>query len=137
MNNKIMSISNQVKYFKTINGITWICAGIFDIFDGIFFSAITCIMLIISVILQLTVSFANKESDDELSSLNRIKAGADTQSIMHIIFCAASVVLLLLTRISFISTAINWKQLIVPMFFIIIGLENFVWGICFKKHEEE
>ena len=65
MNKKIMSISNQVKYFKTINGITWICAGIFDIFDGIFFSAATCIMLIISVILQLIVSFANKEDDDE------------------------------------------------------------------------
>ena len=94
-------------------------------------------MLIISVILQLIVSFANKEDDDELSSLNRIKAGADTRSIMHIIFCVASVVLLLLTRISFISTAINWKHLIVPIFFIIIGFENFVWGICFKKHEEE
>ena len=66
---------------------------------------------------------------------NKIKASAMTQSIMHIIFCAAAVVLFALT--SFPNLHLDWKNLIVPVFFIFIGIEYIIWGLSFKKLEEE
>ena len=135
MTDKTMSISNQVKYLKTLNGITWILAGISDIFSGAIPSTLTSIFLIISLVLQLKVSLSKKESDDEMSIDNKIKAGAMTQSIMHIIFCTAAVVLFSLTR--FPNLHIDWKNLIVPVFFIFIGIEYIIWGLSFKKLEEE
>lgn len=135
MTDTTMSISNQVKYLKTLNGITWILAGISDIFSGTIPSTLTSIFLIISLALQLKVSLSKKESDDEMSIDNKIKAGAMTQSIMHIIFCAAAIVLFILTR--FPNLNIDWKNLIVPVFFIFIGIEYIVWGLSFKKLEEE
>lgn len=135
MTDKTMSISNQVKYLKTLNGITWILAGISDIFSGAIPSTLTSIFLIISLVLQLKVSLSKKESDDEMSIDNKIKAGAMTQSIMHIIFCTAAVVLFALT--SFPNLHLDWKNLIVPVFFIFIGIEYIIWGLSFKKLEEE
>lgn len=137
MDKKVMSISEQVKYLKILNGIMWILIGVFDIFDGIVCSIITAVLLIIAIIFIKVVWNAEKEDDDELSYINRLKASDDTLRIMNIVFFIMCSALLLLRLVSIISIKIPWEKLIVPMFFIVIGIKNIIWGICFKKYEEE
>ena len=95
------------------------------------------IMLIIAIIFIKVVWNAEKEDDDELSYINRLKASDDTLRIMNIVFFIMCSALLLLRLVSIISITIPWEKLIVPMFFIVIGIKNIIWGICFKKYEEE
>ena len=86
MDKKLMSISEQVKYLKILNGIMWILIGVFDIFDGIVCSIITAVLLIIAIIFIKVVWNAEKEDDDELSYINRLNASDDTLRIMNIVF---------------------------------------------------
>jgi hypothetical protein len=137
MNEKnVMSIGKQIKYLKTFNGIAWIGTGIFEIFDNIPCEILTIICLLCSVFLLVRVQTATKEAEDEMAERNLIGARALTQMQMHILFCIAAVLLMFLVKMP-LPFSINWKQAIIPVFFIIMGIEDLLIGIHFKRLEEE
>jgi hypothetical protein len=137
MNKKnVMSIGKQMKYLKTFNGIAWIGTGIFEIFDNIPCEILTITCLLCSAFLLVRVQTATKEIEDEMAERNLIGARALTQMQMHILFCVTAVVLMFLSKIS-LPFPIDWKQVIIPVFFIVIGIEDLLIGIHFKQLEEE
>ena len=135
MNDKTMSVTNQIKYMKTFNGVAWIFTGIFDIFDNIPCLILTIISLSCSIFLILKVQLSEKENEDEMASRNLSEARAKTLVRMHAILCIAATFLVIFVKFP-IAHKIDWSQFIVPAFFIIIGIEDLLTGIYFKKLEE-
>lgn len=133
MKKNILSIGNQIKYLKTLNGIAWILTGIFDIFHNPYCSII-CVVC--SIFLMGKVHFSTKEQEDEMAIKNLKDAIASTHTIMDILFCIAIIAIRIITIFSF-SQNINWKDLIVPAFFIILGIENLLIGLKFNLLEKE
>lgn len=131
---KVMSIGKQIKYLKTFNGVAWIGTGIFEIFDNIPCEILTIICLLCSVFLLIRVQTSTKEAEDEMAERNLLGARALTQMQMHMLFCAIAVILMVLTKL---PLSFDWKQIILPVFFIIMGIEDLLIGIHFKQLEEE
>lgn len=135
MKNNVMSVKNQIKYLKTLNGIAWVATGIFELFDNIPFLILTIISLSCSAFLMLKVQLSEKENEDEMASRNLSDARALTLMQMHIIFSGASIVLMIFVNFP-IAHQIDWSRFIVPAFFIILGVEDLLTGMHFKKLEE-
>lgn len=135
MKDKVMSVKKQIKYLKTLNGIAWVVTGIFELFDNIPCIILTIISLSCSTFLLLKVQLSEKENQDEMASRNLSDAKAMTLMQMHIIFCVASVFLIVFVKFP-IAHQIDWSRFIVPAFFIILGIEDLLTGMYFKKLEE-
>lgn len=133
MKKNILSIGNQIKYLKTLNGIAWILTGIFDIFNNPYCSII-CVVC--SIFLMGKVHFSTKEQEDEMAIENLKDAIVLTHRIMNILFCIAIVILMIILKLH-ISLNINLQDLIFPAFFIILGIENLLTGISFNLLEKE
>lgn len=135
MKGEIMSVGKQIMYMKTLNGIAWICTGIFELFDNVPCNILTIISLACSVFLLLKVRFSEKENEDEMADRNMMGARSITLMQMHIIFVVAVVFLEIFLKFP-VSQRINWSELIVPGFFITLGIEDLLVGIHFKEFEE-
>lgn len=136
MKKNILSIGNQIKYLKTLNGIAWILTGIFDMFNNTYCTIATIVCIVCSVFLVGKVHFSTKEQEDEMAIENLKDAIVSTHMIMNILFCTAIIVVRVITIFSF-SQNINWENLIVPAFFIILGIENLLIGLKFNQLEKE
>ncbi len=136
MKKNILSIGNQIKYLKTLNGIAWILTGIFDIFNNPYCTIATIVCIVCSIFLMGKVHFSTKEQEDEMAIKNLKDAIASTHTIMDILFCITIIAMRIITIFSF-SQNINWKNLIVPAFFIILGIENLLIGLKFNQLEKE
>ena len=132
---KVMSIQNQIKYLKTLNGIAWICAGIFKVFDNIPCMALTIVSFGCSVFMLLKVELSEKENEDEMAIRDLNDAKSMTLTQLHVIICVASVFFLFFVKSS-LAQQINWSRLIVPAIFITLGIEDLLTGIHFKRLEE-
>ncbi len=135
MKDKVMSVKTQIKYLKTLNGIAWIITGISELFDNIPCIILTIVSLLCSIFLFLKVQLSEKEISDEMASRNLADARAMTLMQMHIGFCVASVFLIFFVEFP-IAHQIDWSRFIVPAIFIILGIEDLLTGLYFKKLEE-
>jgi hypothetical protein len=135
-----MSIGKQSKYLGILNGVAWILTGIFGFFDNIPCQVLTIIGLLCSLFLLVRVSIAKKESGDEMSDQNLKEALAQTHIEMHRIFTVVVIVLVAISIFSLyrpVDLLINWRNFIVPAYFVIIGIDYLLTGIHFKQLEEE
>ena len=136
MKENVISVGKQTKYLTTLNGFAWICAGIFSLFDNVPCEILKIVSLACSLILLLRVQFYQKENDDEMSIKNMTYARAATQKTMHYLLLFATLVCMLFFLFP-ASRNINVKHLIVPIFFLIVGIEDLLIGHYFKHFEKE
>ncbi len=136
MRKEIMSIKKQMLFSRIINGIAWIVAGVFNMFDNITCSIISSTAMIVSIYVTISVLKAEKEDDDEMSLQHLLEAKAATQVIIHLVLAILAVILLLTTKVPFMIE-INWKSLLVPIVFILLGANDLLVGLTFKRLEEE
>lgn len=136
MRKEIMSIKKQMLFSRIINGIAWIVAGVFNMFDNITCSIISSTAMIVSIYVTISVLKAEKEDDDEMSLQHLLEAKAATQVIIHLVLAILAVILLLSTKVPFMIE-INWKSLLVPIVFILLGANDLLVGLTFKRLEEE
>lgn len=135
---KPMRITEQIKLLKVVSGIAWIITGIFSCFENVVCSVIQLLAVIVSMMIVIRVSVAQKEYPDEMADENLCKAKAQTLDIMHIIFMAASIVAIMAILILGIENiALSWPKVIPGIFFFTTGVEDLCVGIAFQRLEAE
>lgn len=137
-NKNELSITDQIKIRYAKHGFSWILTGILRFFDNIPCRILSTIALAVSIYFLVKYMFANKEAEDEMATQNLWKAKAYTLDQMKIIFCLA---LLAMTTLNFFTNqyflAANIEQVLVPIAFLIMGVENFLIGIIFHYLDKE
>lgn len=137
-NKKELSVTKQIRIRYAMHGIAWMVTGLFKFFDNIPCRCISIIALIISVFLLVKFLFADREMEDEMAEQNLYKAKAATLDILKIIVCVA---LIIMTAIDFVFEiellSANLKNIIVPILFIIMGIENLLIGVIFNHYDKE
>lgn len=136
MKKELMPIGKQIFLSKIFVGCTWIGSGAFGMFDNLVCNILHLLCLVAAVTFMVVLMRADLEEDDEMAEYNYTKANAKTTKVMHIIYCACSV--LSIVVIYLLKDAdILWYRVIPEMFFLLMGIQNIVTGIIFRKLEAE
>ena len=133
-----LSITNQIRIRYAMHGIAWTVVGIFKFFDNITCRIISSIALLISIFLLIKFLIADREMEDEMAEINLYKAKAITLDLLKIIVCMLIILLTmnkLVFDINLFATSI--KSIIVPILFILMGIENFLIGVIFDRFDKE
>lgn len=133
---KTLSIKEQMLLLKTVSGIAWIVAGVFGYFDNAVCTLIVAAAMIVAVFCLIRVMAAQKELSDEMSDQHYAMAQSDAMNKLHWILCIAAILLILADVIP-LQLNLNWREVLISLFFIIIGLTNLLTGFTFKRLEEE
>ena len=136
MKKEIMPIGKQIFLSKIFVGCTWIGSGAFGIFDNLACNILHLLCLAAAVTVMVVLMRADLEEDDEMAEYNYTKANAKTTTVMHIVFCAGSVLSAIVVGL-LKDTNIPWHRVISEMFFLLMGIQNIVTGIIFRKLEAE
>lgn len=133
---KQLSIAQQVFWGSIVVGILWIIIGITDMFNNTPAKIIHIILLLSTVAIVIFLMRANCEGQDEMSDYNYMKAKARTRDLMHYVFCGAAIVSALTFGL-LKHAAIDWPQVIVGIIFILMGIQDLITGIVFRRLEAE
>lgn len=131
-----MSISTQSFWSSIVTGILWIGVGITDIFDSAVINIINALLLAGTLVVLIFFLRANREEDDEMSNYNHMKAKAKTRDLMHFVYCCAAIVSAVLFGL-LRNADIYWPQVISGLFFILMGIQDLITGIVFRRLEAE
>lgn len=135
---KELSVTEQMDLLYLYSGISWIIGGIFMFFDGIIFTIIEIIAMLTLVISHIFVMRAKKENQDELSEKNYHEARSHALTYMHVIYAVIIIALQLIGLFNRdASLTIDVKELLIPLFFISLGIEYIMIGILFRKYERD
>ena len=136
MKKEPMSIGTQMFLGKIFVGCTWIGTGVFGMFDNLVCHIIRIICLVAAVTVMVVLMRVDLEEDDEMAEYNYTQANAKTTKYMHIVFCACSV--LSAVAMFFLKDLdITWYRVIPELFFLLMGIQNIITGVIFRKLEAE
>lgn len=134
---KELNITNQIRIRYAMHGIAWMIAGVFRFFDNTFCRGISILAFAISVVLLMKVVLANRELEDEMAEFNLYKAKAATMDSLRILVCVVLIFIVVLTSFGLDVLSINVKDIIVPILFIVMGIENLLVGLFFNHFDKE
>lgn len=136
---KSMSVITQMNMLYLYSGIAWIFGGIFMLFnDNILCTILECIAMLVIVVSHIFVMRAKKEAQDELSIRNYDKARSHAVTYMHVVVFLIIIALQIIgTFFNDNSLSIDVKGLLIPSFFIGIGIEYIITGMLFRKYERD
>lgn len=132
---KTLSIKEQMFLLKVVSGITWIVAGVFGYFENIAATVVVALAMLVSIFCLVRVMAAKREMSDEMSDQHFAMAQSEAMTKLHWILCVFALVLMLVEALP-VRLSINWHELLISVFFIIIGLSNLFTGFTFKRLEE-
>ena len=136
MKKEPMPIGKQIFLSKIFVGCTWIGSGVFGMFDNLVCNILHLLCFAAAVTVMVVLMRTDLEEDDEMAEYNYTKANAKTTTVMHIIFCIGSV-LSAIVVVLLKDANIPWYRVIPEMFFLLMGIQNIVTGIIFRKLEAE
>jgi len=136
MKKEPMPIGKQIFLSKIFVGCTWIGSGVFGMFDNLACNILHLLCLAAAVTVMVVLMRADLEEDDEMAEYNYTRANAKTTNVMHIVFCAGSVLSAIVVGL-LKDANIPWYRVIPEMFFFLMGIQNIVTGIIFRKLEAE
>lgn len=135
---KILSVTEQMNLFCFYSGIAWLIGGIAMFFDGIISTIIVILAMLAICATHLIVMKCKKERQDELSVKNYHQARSNVLSIMHIIYMVTLIALQIITTIpANEAMSISIKDMLIPAFFLSLGIEYIIVGILFRKYERD
>lgn len=133
-----MSVGAQVFWGKLIPGILWIGVGITGMFESILFAFLHMVLLIVVIVLAIILIRAKYEEQDEMSVYNLMKAKATTRDCMHIVFCVASFLAALgFGLLQTTGIEMSLPRIVARMFFVLMGMQDILTSIIFRKLEAE
>ena len=132
---RTMSFAEQIRTLKFVNGHAWIIAGIFGCFDNMICRIIQILALLVGVINVFYVFAAKGENSDEMADENLCKAKANALDTMQRVFCFIAILAMLISEKNTITLA--WTKVIPAVFFILLGAEDLLVGITFRRLEDE
>ena len=130
-----MSVQKQILYSKTLNGISMICAGMFEFFDNILCQFLCIMFLVVACYLSSKELLSKKEKYDEMARKNLAEAESSAFGLLVSLFCIFSILLNMSSY--FVPSLVFSTQFLVPLLFIIIGAADLMVGIKFHQLEEE
>ena len=134
--NKQISITNQIFWGRIAAGVSCIILSATRMFSGICSWIINILLLIVFAAALVFLKRVNLEEADEMAYYNDMKAKADTREIMHSVYCALAIVSTLVFGL-LQNADIFWADVISAIFFLIMGIEDLVTGIIFRRLEAE
>lgn len=129
-----LSIGSQIFLGKVLVGIFWLLAGVAGLFGNVPGHILQIIFLLGVAVLWTRLLRAKKEEGDEMADSNYMRAKATAGDWMHIVFCAATIAVPLMGFIPG-SEHWNWPRVMAWSFFMLIGIQDLITGIVFKKLE--
>ena len=136
MKKEPMSIGTQMFWGKIFVGCTWIGSGVFGIFDNLVCDILHIICLLSAIIVMVVLMRVDLEEDDEMAEYNYTKANAKTTRYMHIVYCVCSVLSAVVGGL-LKDAGIPWHRVIPELFFLLMGIQNIITGVIFRKLEAE
>ena len=88
------------------------------------------------IFIGIFIFTAKFEKNDEMSEFNYMKAQAVSSTVMYYFFCIAAIVSALIFGIIKLDSR-TFVYIISSMFFVIIGIQDIVIGIVFRRLEAE
>jgi len=135
---KSLSVINQMNMLYLYSGFAWIAGGICMFFDGILPTILEIIAMLVIIVTHIFVMKAKKEAQDELSIKNYDKARSHAMTYMHIVCFLIIIALQVVgTFLSDSAMSIDVKGLLIPCFFLGIGIEYIITGLLFRKYERD
>lgn len=147
MNKKILSVGQQIRYDRTVNGIIFLLGGLFFSCKGMenhvilmsFFTVILCGYIAFLIIRKKRYE---EEKFDEMAIENLNRASRKVLLDVHLICLVIIIVDIIQDRLKHaFSIIIPWKEYftINPMSFVmlILGFQSLMTGIHFKRLERE
>ena len=89
-----------------------------------------------AIVVMVVLMRIDLEEDDEMAEYNYTKAKAQTTKYMHIVFCVCSVLSAIVVGV-LKDAGIPWHRVIPEIFFLLMGIQNIITGIIFRKLEAE
>ena len=134
---KSLSVLNQMNMLYLYSGFAWIVGGICMLFEGILPTILEIFAMLVIIITHIFVMKAKKEEQDELSIKNYDKARSHAMTYMHIVCFVIIIALQLIGTFLTDNLGIDVKGLLVPCFFLGIGIEYIITGLLFRKYERD
>lgn len=135
--NKSLSVLNQMNMLYLYSGFAWIVGGVCMLFEGILPTILEIFAMLVIIITHIFVMKAKKEEQDELSIKNYDKARSHAMTYMHIACFVIIIALQLIGTFLSDDLSIDVKGLLVPCFFLGIGIEYIITGLLFRKYERD
>ena len=132
---KKMSFAEQVWRLKVVSGAAWIFVGAFSCFDNPVCTVLHVLALLILPINIIYIALAKRENSDEMAEENLNMAKAKTLDIMQVLFGVGGIAALLLCEVAEMDW--DWSKMILAVVFVVVGVQNLVSGLIFRKLEAE
>lgn len=132
--NETMSYADQIHMLNAVRGILWIFIGVLSCFESLVCTGLQILMLLICGGIIVRVAMAKREASDEMAQENLCRAKAIALDVMHGCFCIISIVAMILLRGK--TAEVDWAKVIPAVFFMILGVEELIVGIAFRKLED-
>lgn len=136
MKKEPLSIGTQMFWGKIFVGCAWIGYSVLGIFDYLVCDILQIACLLSAIVIMVVLMRIDLEEDDEMAEYNYTKAKAQTTKYMHIVFCVCSVLSAILVGL-LKDAGIPWHRVIPEIFFLLMGIQNIITGIIFRKLEAE
>lgn len=136
MKKEPMTIGRQMFWGKIFVGFAWIGTGISGMFDNLAASILRIACLVAAIVVMVVLMRVDLEEDDEMSQHNYTAANATTAKVMHIVFCICSILCALGMGL-LKDVEVPWNRVVPQFFFLLMGIQNIITGVIFRKLEAE
>ena len=137
---KTLSLRTTAFWKNTFSGILWVGVGISGMFRNsvceIMHIALLASVLFIGIILSAFAVASKIDKNDEMADYNYIKARATASGVMYFFYCIGAIASALIFGLMK-NADISWPRIISNMFFIVLGIQDIVIGIIFRRLEAE
>ena len=133
---KTLSISTKAFLGKIVLGFLMIVIAITKMFDGLIWEIVSILFLMLVIGILVVLSKMKSEEDDEMSLFNYKEAQSKVSDIMFILLL--SIAILGPDILSETDTSnINLPAVLGSVFYFIVGVQNILTGVIFRKLEAE
>ena len=138
MKNTNMSVGAFVLWGKLGSGIIWVLAGITGMFMGKFIETLHITILCSALIVVGILIKGKCREFDEMFEYNFMKANAATNRAMHYVLGVSAILCAIIYGLLHKHDFdINYVRTIPMLFMLMMGIQDIITAIIFKKLEAE
>ena len=134
---KQLSFFDYIKLEKTWHGFVWLVSGSLGFLGGFIYLISTLTALILCILILMRTLMAKKESPDEMAERNINRAKARAMDYMQLACLVLVLVGVAVFSLFDIHLNITPSMLLLNATFILMGMNDLLVGILFKKYEDE
>lgn len=133
---KTLSISTKAFLGKIVLGFFMIVIAFTNMFDGLIWDIVSILLLMVVAGIIIALSKMKSEEDDEMSLFNYKEAKSRVSDIMHLLLLVIAVIVpIILNKID--TSVVSLPIVVGSVFYSVVGIQNILTGIIFRKLEAE